>query len=289
MNQMSEVQVQHPSLELMLISGKLRVCGMIGFCVDHNSRTVEDTYQIELRISNDYPESPPTAFEIENKIPKDFEHFMPDGSLCLGAPIEIRRKFFQHKSLLRFINDQLVPYLFSYSYKRDHGETPFGELSHGGQGIREYYQDLFEVDDHIAVLGLLKVLADDSYRGHFPCPCGGKSNLRRCHGQLLRELSSFQSCKQFSQDVMVILESFPKSDLQVVIGRRLLPKSVLKEINRRQQRRKKYDQNRRRRSFSLRHSRAFRPIHPSHAPQNTSPKSNAKPPNVGDSNVSPSP
>ena len=258
MNQMKEVQVQHSGLELVLTSGKLRICGIIGFCMDHNSRTIEDTYQVEIHIPNDYPESPPTAFETGNKIDKSFEHFMTDGSLCLGAPLEIRKNFLQHKRLLRFINEQLIVYLFSYSYKRDYGETPFGELAHGGTGIMQYYQDLLRVDDHVAVLGLLKVLADDSYRGHLPCPCGGGSILRRCHGQQLRELSSVQSCEHFSQDVIAVLGSLSENDLKVVFDRSLspciptrrrghrrhrkknpiftdrdiLPKSVLKEIDR---------------------------------------------------------
>ena len=231
MNQMKEVQVQHSGLELVLTSGKLRICGIIGFCMDHNSHTIEDTYQIEIHIPNDYPESPPTAFETGNKIDKSFEHFMTDGSLCLGAPLEIRKNFLQHKSLLRFINEQLIVYLFAYSYKCDYGETPFGELAHGGTGIRQYYQDLLNVDDYVAVLGLLKVLADDSYRGHLPCPCGGGSILRRCHGQQLRELSSFQSCEQFSQDAVTVLGCLPENDLKVAFQRNLFPKKVMKEID----------------------------------------------------------
>lgn len=223
MNQMTEVQVRHPGLELVMTSGELRIYGMIGFCMDHNSHTIEDTYQIEIHIPNDYPESPPTAFETGNKIDKSFEHFMTDGSLCLGAPLETRKNFLQHKRLLLFINEQLIVYLFSYSYKRDYGETPFGELAHGGTGIMQYYQDLLRVDDHVAVLGLLKVLADDSYRGHLPCPCGGGSILRRCHGQQLRELSSVQSCEHFSQDVIAVLGSLSENDLKVVFDRSLSP------------------------------------------------------------------
>ena len=54
---------------------------------------------------------------------------MEAGNFCLGAPIEVRRRFAGHKNLLRFIEDQVIPYLFSYSYKRDYGKLPFGELS----------------------------------------------------------------------------------------------------------------------------------------------------------------
>ncbi len=232
MSQMTEVQAQHPSLELMLKSGEVRIRGEIGFCLDHNSRTIEDTYQVEIHIPDDYPESPPNAFETGNKIDESFEHFLIDGSLCLGAPLEIRRKFLQHMNLLRFINELLVPYLFSYSCKRDFGETPFGELAHGCTGIRQYYQDLFRVEDYVAVLGLLKVLADDNYRGHLKCPCGARSNVRRCHGSQLRELSSFQSCDQFIWDAISVYETLSENERKVAIGRKLLPKRLLKKKNR---------------------------------------------------------
>ena len=232
MSQMTEVQAQHPSLELMLNSGEVRICGEIGFCFDHNSRTIEDAYQVEIHIPDDYPDSPPMAFETGKKIDESFGHFLTDGSLCLGAPLEIRRKFLQHKNLLRFINDLLVPYLFSYSWKRDYGETPFGELAHGWKGIRQYYKDLFRVENYVAVLGLLKVLADDNYRGHLPCPCGAESIVRRCHGSQLRELSSFQSCDQFSWDAIVVYETLSENERTVAIGRNLLPKRLLKKMNR---------------------------------------------------------
>lgn len=231
MGQLTEVRTLHPSLDLVLISGELRISGEIGFCTDHNSRTIEDSYQVEIHIPDDYPESPPIAFETGEKIDESFEHFLTDGSLCLGAPLEIRRKFLQHKNLLRFINDLLVPYLFSYSYKRDYGETPFGELAHGWKGIRQYYQDLFRVEDYVAVLGLLKVLADDNYRGHLPCPCGARSIVRRCHGLLLRKLSSLQSCEQFSWDAIAVYETLTENERKVAIARILLPKKLLKKMN----------------------------------------------------------
>jgi hypothetical protein len=39
------------------------------------------------------------------------------------------------------------------------GTLPFGELSHGCQGIREYYQETFSTDDVRIALALLKVLS----------------------------------------------------------------------------------------------------------------------------------
>ena len=124
-------------------SGELWVRGCVGFSMEYESRTIEDHYLLDLQILANYPESPPFVFEPEGKIPKDFDHFMVAGNFCLGAPIEVRRRFAGHKNLLRFIEDQVIPYLFSYSYKRVHGELPFGDLRHGTEGLRQYYTEFF--------------------------------------------------------------------------------------------------------------------------------------------------
>ena len=230
---MIDVQAQHPNLELLLDPcGALRVCGEIGFTSTWDSRVVDDTYLVEIPIPEDYPESPPAAFETGAKIAADFGHFMEDGSLCLGAPVGVRQEFQRHKTLVHFINKQIVPYLFTYSYKQRYGEAPFGELSHGAMGIREFYQDLFSVRDLVPVLALLKILADNNYRGHLACACGGDLNLRRCHGKQLRELSSVQPAPYFAQDAAAILGSLAEDEVKG-IHRGLLPQKILRELRRR--------------------------------------------------------
>jgi hypothetical protein len=67
---------------------------------------------------------------------------------------------------------------------------PFGDLSHGVLGIIEYYTDLFGTADNVVALSLLKILAEDNYRGHHKCPCGSGRMLRKCHGPILLELKS---------------------------------------------------------------------------------------------------
>ena len=77
---------------------------------------------------------------------------------------------------------------------------PFGELSHGGIGILEYYQELFDLKDTRRVLTMLKILADDKYRGHDRCPCGSGKRLRSCHGGKLLEVQPLQSPSNFQRD-----------------------------------------------------------------------------------------
>ena len=182
--------------------------------MEHNSHTVEDCYELQFEIPKDYPASPPFVYETEGKIPKDFGHFMAGGNFCLGAPVEVRRRFAQHGSLIRFIEDQVIPYLFSYSYKRDHGELPFGELSHGTIGLIEYYNGFFGTS-FIASLRLIKCLADGFAPPRMVCPCEGGRKLRDCHGPRLAALRPHLAPKQFETELQGMIEHARDAGLQL--------------------------------------------------------------------------
>lgn len=240
MDQILEVQTQHPNLELLRDpSGGLRVRGTIGFSVDHDSRTIEDTYDIDLDIPGDFPASPPIVYERGGKIPDDFGHFMQAGNLCLGAPVEVRRRFSQHRNLLRFIDDQVVPYLFTYSYKRDHGQLPFGERSHGSTGLIEYYTEFFGTSA-ITAMKLLKCLADGIAPPLMPCPCGSGSKLKDCHGPKLEQLRPHLPPSRFEAELRQMIQLARAADLRLP-EREVLPKRMWKQKERRlrQQRRSK--------------------------------------------------
>lgn len=236
--QVTEAQSRYPNLELYRYpSGEYRVRGSVGFSIDHDSQTIEDTYNLEFRVLDDYPDSPPLVFETAGKIPKDFEHFMVEGNFCLGAPVEVRRRFALYRNLLRFIDDQVVPYLFTYTYKRDHGTLPFGELFHGVEGLLQYYTEFFETSP-IEAMKLLKCLADDSAPPLMRCPCGRGNKLQGCHGPKLMELRPHLSPKQFEtelRDMMHLLRAlkipFPES--------KVMPKRILKQRARQKRRKHK--------------------------------------------------
>ena len=237
-DQVNEAQSRYPNLELLRYSsGVLRVRGCVGFSIEHNSHMIEDYYNLELMILDDYPASPPFVFEPEGKIPKDFGHFMAAGNFCLGAPVEVRRRFAEHKSLLRFIEDQVIPYLFTYSYKRDHGKLPFSDLWHGPQGLLQYYTEFFGTSP-VEAMKLLKCLADDSVPPLMACPCGGGSKLRECHGPKLTELRPHLPPRQFEtelRDMIKLLRAakvpFPES--------KVMPKRMWKQRERQERKKSK--------------------------------------------------
>ncbi|MHB1000804.1 MAG: YecA family protein [Armatimonadota bacterium] len=194
-----ELVKQYPSL--ILDSGVERnvVTGDLKFSAEYGDTTLVDCFAIQISIPSDYPESPPSVKETGGRIPADF-HKLDDDSLCLAAPFEILRKFSCNRSLLGFVKDLLIPYLFSFSYWEQNGVMPYGELAHGAKGILEYYVDLFNVSSSTTALKLLKILAEGSYKGHHDCPCGSGRKLRDCHGSLLRNISSCRGQEDFFFD-----------------------------------------------------------------------------------------
>lgn len=197
------------------------VRGMLEFSATYEGVSIRDKFQIELTITKDYPDTPPIVKETATRIPNEF-HTNPDGAFCLGAPLEVRMKFIKNPSLLGFVNEQVISFLYSFCYFEQHGEMPFGELSHGGKGILEYYTQLFNASSDVIAIKLLKILAENSYRGHYDCPCGSGKRIRNCHGGLLRNINSYQTQMGFLYDYIQCLTYLQK------VGKEL-PKSLFSE------------------------------------------------------------
>lgn len=207
------------------------VSGTLPFCVSYNDRAIKDEYEIEILIPDDYPNRPPTVRETKGKIPEEFHRNLDDDStLCLGAPIAVAKKFKENPGLLHFVEQQVIPYLFSYSYYKEYDELPYGELPHGGEGILKHYREIFNISDGISVLGLLRILADDAYRGHHDCPCGSGKRVRNCHGNILRDIKNHQNPDDFLYEYEQVGECILKSNKK--IPESLISANLLKKLRR---------------------------------------------------------
>ncbi len=227
--QIADLTERYRGLSCVSSSFSLAVSGKLSFSAQYNGVSIQDEYVVEITVPEDYPEILPTAKEIGGRISKDF-HTYPDNTLCLGSPIETRIKFSKQETLLGFVEDLLIPFLYAYSYKEKCGEMPYGELSHGVNGILESYKGLFQINDDLAVIGFLKILADDNYRGHISCPCGSNIKLRNCHGDIVRELQNFQSPEQFLQESIHVLYCMKQQSKTIPSA--LLPQTLIKRVRR---------------------------------------------------------
>jgi hypothetical protein len=203
--QFRDLSIIFPRISLSKVDeGFWCVSGDLSFSRTFNGHRIDDEYSVAIIIPTDYPENPPKVRETKDRIPKDFHHYQND-SLCLGAPLGVKMEFQKDPTLVGFVNSCLIPYLYSFSYKQKYGEMPFGELSHGALGILEFYQELFDLKDVKAVMGLINILAEDNYRGHIGCPCGSGKRLRSCHGEILREIKELQPPAAFKNEYNYII------------------------------------------------------------------------------------
>lgn len=227
----AEAKAKYTGLTLTFKEESASITGALAFKATYNDVCIADTYDVEIIPPSDYPNTPPTAKETGGKIPDDF-HKYPNGNLCLAAPLEVRKQFNRQPDIIGFIERLLVPYLYSFSHKLKYNYLPYGELSHGGPGLFESYRELlesykskFRVTSDMGVMSLLKILAEDNYRGHMDCPCGATTNIRKCHGTVLLELKKQQTKKYFFEEYFNLLfYLFPevKDTPRELISKRLL-------------------------------------------------------------------
>lgn len=177
--------------------------GGLRFSAIYDGQQINDEYSIKITVPGNYPDELPTVQEMDNRIPNDFHHYQND-NLCLGAPIAVKYKFRKEPTLVGFVCNCVVPYLYSFSYKVKFGKMPFGELSHGALGILEYYKDLFGINDNGVILKLLEILAEDNCHEQNKCPCGSKKRLFECHGKTLLEIKDLQSRTDFQSEYRYI-------------------------------------------------------------------------------------
>ncbi len=170
--------------------------------------TITDSFDIELTIPHVFPHRLPRAKEVGGRIGTDYEHLNPDGTLCLGVPIEQRRVFFEQPTLLGFVNKLLIPYLYGYCFWSKHDHHPFGEAAHGHEGILHHYIDTLGLRDPLAALAVICFLFEHGYRGHHPCPCGSGQIVRACHGPALRALHDHHTPDTVRIDFLAIVSIY---------------------------------------------------------------------------------
>jgi SEC-C motif len=178
-----EVLRKYPGLRLAPSRDEsVRLVGDLPFRVQGPEEDpIEDTYAVELLLPPGFPPSLPSAWETGGRIPGD-HHKMTDESLCLGAPTAQRLAMRTSPTALGFIEKLVIPYLFGFSFRCVHGRPPYGELSHGEQGIREYIAQLFgspvspDVKKFLLLASMRRRQANK-----LPCPCGSGRRLGRCH------------------------------------------------------------------------------------------------------------
>lgn len=161
---------------------------------------INDTYAIYIHIPKHFPRELPTVRDANGRISRSF-HTNPDGTLCLGSPIRQFLNLQNDPTLVGFVDNCLIPFLYSHSYKEKSGKMPFGDLAHGRLGIVQEYMRLLRVDKEEACIKMLYLLsAKKRVANKKPCPCKSGRRLGRCHNHILNSLREVQSRSWFRNE-----------------------------------------------------------------------------------------
>ncbi|MCB2184648.1 MAG: hypothetical protein KQH63_21705 [Desulfobulbaceae bacterium] len=145
---------------------------------------IDDTYQLKIIIPDAFPGELPSVIETGGKIPRDGNYHVNPGNntLCLGSPLRLFFLIREERTLVKFAEKCLVPYLYAISHRlRFGGDFPFGELAHGQEGIVFDYMNLFRLKSREQVLSTLEILSKRKrVANKRPCPCGCRKSLGSC-------------------------------------------------------------------------------------------------------------
>lgn len=179
--------------ELLSETPSLRLIGMndeelvlegiyeINAIVD-GSNPIHDSFALRMVVNRRYPRAIPKIYEIEGKIPRNPDHHInQDGSFCLGSELRVKDIASKCPGLDQFAQHLLTPFLYSVSHKIRYNSYPYGDLTHGSDGLYDDYQIMFNVDSKSAVKAAMEALGRRKREANkLPCPCGCDRRLGRC-------------------------------------------------------------------------------------------------------------
>lgn len=177
----------YPLLIPGVSAGSAMARGTLHFCAIYKDSELSDRYLVTITFSDDYPEDYPRVKEEGGRIDRSY-HTMRDNSLCLETPLNQMIIFSRDPTIIGFINNLVVPYLYRHSFREKYHTDPYPDRQHGIKGIMEQYFEMFGVCDVNIINRLLSVVTSGSYKGHSPCPCESGKILDQCHGPRLLDL-----------------------------------------------------------------------------------------------------
>ena len=204
-SQFVEVSKKYPDLALRFDSSGALVYGFIAFRRKVLGNWMSDHYQVSIEIPAGYPQEMPQTKETGGRVPATF-HTNPGDYLCLEVPIRIELNFRENPTLLFYIDNFVIDYLTTYTYKNLFGKLPFGERAHGVKGKMQFYEELFHIKKWSVILDYLKMIASLRYRGHRRCFCGSGKRLRNCHRDFMAKLIDSDKLRIFREDYMEICD-----------------------------------------------------------------------------------
>lgn len=223
--EVEEVLAKHPGLR-RIEPGVLQ--GLIEVNHAHDGVALIDRFRVRLTagLSPRFPI--PSLFEIGGRTEAiaqkhrlggtDALHKNHDGSACVCVAQERTERFPPGSSLLNFVENLAIPYLYSLSYFERFGRLPWGEYSHGAMGLLEYYDRKnlpVPPDEDLLLLVASMKASTGRWRqfrrqllkqsGKRRCPCGSGKPFTRCHSRARRGLKRLLALHETKKAIIKLI------------------------------------------------------------------------------------
>lgn len=181
--EIKKIQELYPKLQI-IFKRYIEISGTIDFTKQMEGfLPITDSYSVKIFISRDFPNEVPIVIETNNKT-KGF-HTNYDKTLCLGYTEELKIRLYHNPSVIFFINDILVPFLYKCSYVKKYEIVPGGELPHYTEGVKVYFKETLGEENVDLIYKFFKLSKNNFIKGHRFCPCGSGKKIRNCHKELM--------------------------------------------------------------------------------------------------------
>lgn len=88
----------------------------------------------------------------------------------------------------RMLDIPIRNYLIGNSMVEAGEKWPYGEWKHGADGMLDFFTETIGTNDPMKIADLIMALLNGKARGHWPCPCGSSSIIRKCHREAIERL-----------------------------------------------------------------------------------------------------
>lgn len=192
------IQKEYPTLHVQVENSIVYLRGSF-FIRTIDKTCVIDRYSIEIQLPNDYPRSVPIVRETEGRLPKiPDRHFVTvqrpdsiDNIACLFLRDERYKYYPNGASIIEFIDGPVQDFfLWQTYYDLTNGKSSLGERRHGVKGVVEFYSEELQTSEIRVIVQFLEYLSKEEVKGHWPCYCGSRNIMRKCHFEKLLSLKS---------------------------------------------------------------------------------------------------
>lgn len=170
----------YPALHLFVTGSKFEIRGT--FPVRDESGRTLDEYSVSIELPSNYPSALPIVRETAGRIPRILDrHVLPGtGTCCVMLPDARWEEYPVGAPFSDYLTGPLRNFFLGQSTVELGGEWPFGEWDHGNPARLDYYRQIFDTDNEVAVRRFLEAIGWPHRKGRVNCPCGSSRRLHKC-------------------------------------------------------------------------------------------------------------